>query len=296
MPPKRKTKTSKPKKETSISTSKMEIVKITASNGRDMYFKIVNGKKKRIANPEAVTKVKPKAPPPKAKTTTSKTKVPTKAKKTVAPKAKSKTITKKEEFKAIYSEDVEAYRIEAPKGDEKDIIVFWEKVYEDPSLIKKVLDMYLDLAKKGYTGVSGGHFAMSLFWKDGKVQSNLMLEPTKGGKINFQEFFDAATGLLVAHSDRFVLGGKWIPGTDLSNDQRKLIAQNMFDLGTKILEWIRDRKPKFVEGTGQLSSRMDALDFEASEDLEKITLSSWKKFEKAVMSKDKIKDPRIVAE
>ena len=242
---------SKPKSK-SLTQRKMEVIKTQDKNGREMYFRVTSdGKKVRVS-------------------------------KEVAEMAKA--ISTKEEFVVLDTDqETEFYDLEFPSSVEnKHHVAFWEKIYKDPSFIKKVLDMYLALSKKGYTGISGGEFATWLFLHKGRVYSRSEVVSTKHNEIKINDFLAVITHLVKCYAPGF--------GAKLDNDQRRTIIKKMFDVGSEFLEWMEEHQ---IHTEDYEASSMLELDVKASEDFQKHqTLANWKKFEKAVMKKRTFVDPK----
>lgn len=79
----------------------MEIVKVLASNGREMYFHVVDGKKKRISKEVALSSEKAKSKAKPKNIAKSKAKGKAKAKKIVTGKPKGKSKTKQKRVSEI---------------------------------------------------------------------------------------------------------------------------------------------------------------------------------------------------
>lgn len=172
----------------------MEIVKTIASNGRVMFFQVIDGKKKRVSK-EVAEKAR------------------------VVPKNVPVAIAKKEEV------------------TQKQRDAFWKTVFDDPTFIKKALDFYRELAREGLTADASAVYGFYVDAK-GKIRIDMnMLEPTENNEMNLEYFFMHTLevlqrGTLFGENGLAKMGG--------TRDQ----YQKIFAVGTNILEWLAEKKPK----------------------------------------------------
>ncbi len=167
---------------------------------------------------------------------------------------------------------------------EEERYAFLGKLYDNPEYIKHVLDVYSNLAKHGYTFTEGATFIGTCFiMDDGSLGLNRHPNPTKNNEMGFKDLFARTL--------------QWV-GNDYAREQDKEVeeaTQKQFQLGTYILEWIRDNKPKMLKFNGE---GLNHFSYQANQDHEAwsrldmnevIDLKKWKAFEKIVMAKKTLK-------
>jgi len=167
---------------------------------------------------------------------------------------------------------------------EKERKAFFYRLYSDPKYIKRALDAYLNLAKHGYTFQEGATFIATCFIMDnGNLGFNRYPNPTKNNEMGFKDLFARTL--------------QWV-GNDYANEQDEDVGEatrKQFEMGTYILEWIRDNKPKFMNGVDEETIHFS---YQANQDNDAwnrldmnkgIDLKKWKAFEKIVMAKKNLK-------
>lgn len=164
---------------------------------------------------------------------------------------------------------------------EKERRAFFYKLYDDPKYIKHALDAYLNLAKHGYTFHEGATFIGTCFiMNNGNLGFNRYPNPTKNNEMGFKDLFARTL--------------QWV-GNDYANEQDEDVGEatrKQFEMGTYILEWIRDNKPKFTDEETIHFSYQANQDHDAWNRLDMnkgIDLKKWKAFEKIVMAKKNLK-------
>jgi len=236
----------------------MEVVKTIASNGRVMFFHVVDGKKKRISKEVAEKSAK----------------VPfeNKSKSSVSKKGKTKPDKAKKE-----------------EVTQKQRDAFWKAVFDDPTFIKRALDFYRELAREGLTADASAVYG---FYVDaeGKIRIDMnMLEPAKNGKMNLEHFFMHTLDVLQRGT---LFGENGLPKMGGTRDQ----YQKIFAVGTNILEWLAEKKPKTTTKislfTELVSLRKDIDLWEADEEgdvvddvkiVDASRVKQWKIFVKKVL-------------